>query len=287
MNIAGISESVVKIYEAPVDKWNRQCKLLKDDEITTCVSAIIAHPQKIKSKTWDFAALFLAELHIRKWGKKHTKELAVFRDAICEQSGKCYLDTGYSIEGAGLSEKSVKKGGSKNKIVRPYPYDKTALKVVKKWQKSGSKKSLDAYVDSYVSSKEKKTLQQHSVTYLTADQHSKYMVTFDKGHIKIGGQTPKDGRYIFALGGKGKKVSLLAGEKVPGKFQHSSFFAGAPVKCPGNFDVKSGQMTKVTLQSGHYKPLEKHGKILRTFLSRPENLGPKKAESLKIQTYKN
>ncbi|MCE5294716.1 MAG: hypothetical protein LLF94_08915, partial [Chlamydiales bacterium] len=73
--------------------------------------------------------------------------------------------------------------------------------------------------------------------------------------------------------------------KVRGAFHHTSFFAGAPVFCPGNITIQKRQIVKIKLSSGHYKPQAKQEKILREFLSLPSNMG-QAAERLIIESKK-
>ena len=62
---------------------------------------------------------------------------------------------------------------------------------------------------------------------------------------------------IFTMG---EDSSLFVGVKVRNKFQHSSFFSGAPVKGAGSMDVRYDQASntfvidKITSSSGHYAP---------------------------------
>jgi hypothetical protein len=39
--------------------------------------------------------------------------------------------------------------------------------------------------------------------------------------------------------------------------RHSSFFAGAPIACAGNLDVKDGKIAHIDSNSGHYSPTAK------------------------------
>ena len=277
--IDGFSIATLNAYKAPTADWSKECKKLSDYDIKDALEAIIAEPSIAKPRTWNFASVALNELSSRVWAKKNARALAVLTNSLSIASGHCYFDPIYGIEAAGLSEDSVKKGGNKNKIIHPYPYNKTIKKLLYKWKRSGTDKSFNDYIRSYGSKKEKREIKNHAVRYLHPNEREKYKVTFINGRVKIGGRTPQDGLYMFCLGGK--KPMLLAGFKKKGKFQHSSFFAGASVLCAGKLIIENGKITHLDLRSGHYKPTKAHGDNLKAFLKLPENMGSQ-ANSLKI-----
>lgn len=97
-----------------------------------------------------------------------------------------------------------------------------------------------------------------NVTYLTEVERQEYKCTLtmspDGNEVIIKnckGETLKDGLFITVLGPDG---NFYAAEKVPGKFQHASFFAGKSVISAGMFKVKDGHIMNFISQSGHYKP---------------------------------
>lgn len=47
------------------------------------------------------------------------------------------------------------------------------------------------------------------------------------------------------------------GEKIKGKFHHSSFLAGAATIGSGYLTIKEGKLIKFKPESGHYRPKEK------------------------------
>src|SRR5215472_1309531 len=47
--------------------------------------------------------------------------------------------------------------------------------------------------------------------------------------------------------------TIYANSHTADEFHHSSFLAGGPIKCGGEFQVKTGNITKVTPKTGHYK----------------------------------
>lgn len=64
-------------------------------------------------------------------------------------------------------------------------------------------------------------------------------------------------RWIFVM----KHGSFFCHPKVTKsfpRFQHSSFFAGAPVDAAGIFSVRRGRIEELHLHSGHYRPTEIH-----------------------------
>ncbi|MGH7940370.1 MAG: hypothetical protein ACREFR_04795 [Limisphaerales bacterium] len=59
---------------------------------------------------------------------------------------------------------------------------------------------------------------------------------------------------------------LYAGSHVIGKFHHSSFLSGAPVKAAGEMQVRAGDLYKLTAKTGHYKtPKENFFKAIQFF----------------------
>ena len=45
-----------------------------------------------------------------------------------------------------------------------------------------------------------------------------------------------------------------ANDRVPGKFQHSSFLAGSPIAAAGEIEVHDGVVKFISGKSGHYRP---------------------------------
>jgi hypothetical protein len=60
------------------------------------------------------------------------------------------------------------------------------------------------------------------------------------------------GMAIWVQGPSGRFYSSIESEL--GKFHHSSFLAGRDVKAAGDWEVINGHLTKISAQSGHYRP---------------------------------
>ncbi|MCE5294077.1 MAG: hypothetical protein LLF94_05630 [Chlamydiales bacterium] len=257
MNVSLLSGVGKEIFDCRSNTWAQK---LKECSAETIVSIIKTISSNADDRVWKFAGRALNELSIRSWAKKHPEELEGFRDLFCELSRMCFACTAYGAETAGLV--------TKNKKIHPHP-EKTK-KIEKKWSESETKSSLESFISD---SSSLKSLKDQSVTYLRSKERKNYNVTFSDRGILVGGIEPEDGSYIFALGKDKKKKMLLVGKKVRGAFHHTSFFAGAPVFCPGNMTIQKRQIVKIKLSSGHYKPQAKQEKVLREFLSLPNNLG--------------
>jgi hypothetical protein len=253
-------------------------KKISDSKIVGIIKTLLKSSHANDSHAWEFAGIAFNELAIRVWGKKHRKSLESFRQAIMNHSDTCLSRRSYALETAGILDKKSKK------IFHPYPYSDVAEKVVEKWYRSSTDKSLQEYISAYMK-KHVTSLKRNSVKYLTPNSQQNFRVTFKNGQPRIGKARPKNGTYIFALGKDGNKNILLAGIKRKGSFQHSSFFAGAPVASVGKFTIKNKKITQVLLSSGHYHPKKEHGKALLKYLRHHDNLGSK-AAYIKVVTHK-
>lgn len=269
MNITQLSGVGKEIFDCPSNTWALKLKECQSKKIVSIMKELVTFPSDAEDRIWKFAGRALNELSIRGWAKKHLQELEAFRDRLCEVSGMCFACTDYGAETAGILDK--------NKRIHPHP--ENTKKIEKKWSESKSKSGLESFISDKSSSE---SLRDKSVTYLRSKDRVHYNVTFSEEGILIGGKKPEDGTYIFALGKDKNKKMLLAGKKVRGAFHHTSFFAGAPVFCPGNLKIKQRQIVKIKLASGHYKPQEKQEKVLREFLSLPSNMG-RAAEKVVIE----
>lgn len=291
MRIQGLPKAVKNIYKAyagskvQTKAWNRHFKKVSDDTLVAVIKKILQAPENYNSTAWKFAGVALNELVIRPWGKKHEEKLYDMRDALIAISKLCFSAQSYSLETAGIHATTLNSRAKKNKIIHPYAYSKTALKVIQAWHDSRTTKSLEAYIASSVTKKDKRALQRRKVTYLSPKELDAYQVTFTEDLLKIGGQTPENGWYIFVLGGK--KTTLLAGVKRKGLFHHTSFLGGEPLTCTGEFRIKDGKISRILLRSGHYRPTEEHGEFFRLYLEREENLGPTYTSRLEIEPYQN
>lgn len=256
-----------------------QLKKVSDVKIVEIVKTLLKSSQTNDSNDWRFAGIAFNELATRVWGKKHRKSLESFRQSIMRNSDNCVARRSYALETAGIVDKKSKK------IFHPYPFNDVAQKVVEKWYRSSTDKSLQQYISAYMK-KHIRSLKHHSVKYLTPNSQKKYRVTFKNGQPRIGKARPKSGTYIYALGADDNQSLLLAGTKRKGTFQHSSFFAGAPVASVGEFTIKGKKITHVRLSSGHYHPTKKHGKALLKYFRRDDNLGAGKTARIKVEVHK-
>lgn len=260
--------NVRKIFEHE-SKWD-DIKSVKDSDLVEAAGSICKHADKKDHKELAFAARIIAALGAREYGKTHAKELDALKDKVKKISHNLTLAGSHVLEAAPIEAKAISRHTHKE-TVHIYPSSKKTKKVIEKWQKSGTAKSLSDFIKKEATGHEKHDLKKNVVRYLSKEEQSKYEVSFSHGKIKIGGHTPKDKEYMFALNSEGTK--LLAGEKKRGEFHHSSFFAGAPVQCAGLFKVKSGKIAEARLHSGHYKPTPADGEKLRAFLGSHKRLG--------------
>ncbi|KAH0450911.1 hypothetical protein IEQ34_021603 [Dendrobium chrysotoxum] len=114
-------------------------------------------------------------------------------------------------------------------------------------------------------------LQQQCIKYLGPKEREAYEVIVEEGRLiykksreildTTGG--PKDSKWIFVLStSKNLYVSL----KKKGRFQHSSFLAGAAASAAGRLVVKNGILKAVWPHSGHYRPTEENFEEFMSFL---------------------
>lgn len=289
MPIAAIPKATRKIYErpskVPIKAWNRQIKLVKDTKLVKTLKTLINSDEQYDSSVWKFAGVVLSELYVRKWRKKHTKELEGIKQSLVDKSKLCFSSRGYALETAGIIDEVIKSKTNRLKVIHPYSFSKTAQKVIIQWEWSKTTKSLNEYIRKKISQSLADYIRTHTITYLSDAKRNKYRVTFEGDSIKISNKTPKDGWYIYVLDADSNE--LFAGRKKTGKFHHTSFLAGAPVASAGEFEIINGKIELALLRSGHYRPTEEHGQALRAFLGRPDQLGPERAAALEIEPYDN
>lgn len=283
MNVKHIPKAAQGVYNMPQAKWHKNLKTLSDDELAGVIRGVLAKAKRRDTQAWEFACLALSELHIRPFAKEHTKELLSFRVDLLAQSKLCLVDHGYSVEVSGIKESILKPDGRETKLIHPYPYMHGVRKTVGQWNKSNSNKTLAEYIELNVPAEKRSAMLQKAIKYLKPEEREAYVTTFEHHKLKIGGKAPKNGQYMFVLSADSK--TLLLGEKKKGRFQHTSFFAGAPVACAGNLIIKNRKIVKVTLESGHYKPKKANGELLRAFLSDKKRLGKSSAHHIEIKEW--
>ncbi|XP_051224639.1 IQ domain-containing protein IQM1 [Lolium perenne] len=106
------------------------------------------------------------------------------------------------------------------------------------------------------------------IMYLGPNERADYEVIVDKGKLmyRRSGflvETTEDSKWIFVLS---TTRSLYIGQKKKGKFQHSSFLAGAATTAAGRLVAKDGILKAIWPYSGHYLPTEENFKEFISFL---------------------
>jgi hypothetical protein len=100
------------------------------------------------------------------------------------------------------------------------------------------------------------------------NERADYEVIVDQGKLmyRRSGflvETTEDSKWIFVLS---TTRSLYIGQKKKGKFQHSSFLAGAATTAAGRLVAKDGILKAIWPYSGHYLPTEENFKEFISFL---------------------
>ncbi|XP_056696047.1 IQ domain-containing protein IQM6 [Spinacia oleracea] len=114
-------------------------------------------------------------------------------------------------------------------------------------------------------------LQQQCIKYLDPGEREAYEVIVKNGKLiyKATQQTvdtlglPKGTKWIFVLS---TTKTLYVAQKIKGKFQHSSFLAGAATLSAGRLIVHNGILLSVWPHSGHYLPTEENFQAFMLFL---------------------
>ncbi|XP_058780238.1 IQ domain-containing protein IQM2-like [Vicia villosa] len=106
----------------------------------------------------------------------------------------------------------------------------------------------------------RKKLQRQCIKYLGPIEREAYEVTVEGGKLvykqsKNFVHTTEGSKWIFVL--SSSRV-LYVGQKEKGKFQHSSFVAGAATIASGRIIALNGVLHVIWPYSGHYRPTEKN-----------------------------
>uniref|UniRef100_A0A453EY09 Calmodulin-binding protein n=1 Tax=Aegilops tauschii subsp. strangulata TaxID=200361 RepID=A0A453EY09_AEGTS len=106
------------------------------------------------------------------------------------------------------------------------------------------------------------------IMYLGPNERARYEVIVDQGKLmyRRSGllvETTEDSKWIFVLS---TTRSLYIGQKKKGKFQHSSFLAGAATTAAGRLVAKDGILKAIWPYSGHYLPTEENFREFISFL---------------------
>lgn len=131
----------------------------------------------------------------------------------------------------------------------------------KEWKESGTTQNFEEYMQDkidHMGPEELSELEKNVLVRLSEEGRKEHEVSFaEDGTILQNGQPVADGEYIFTMEADSKDAgptNLYIGQKVKGKFQHSSFFAGGAVRSAGMMDVENGRIKSVKAYSGHYLP---------------------------------
>ncbi|KAJ4978066.1 hypothetical protein NE237_008846 [Protea cynaroides] len=114
-------------------------------------------------------------------------------------------------------------------------------------------------------------LQQQCIKYLGPTERKVYEALVEDGKFlyKQTGELidtsegPKDTKWIFVLS---TSKTLYIGQKIKGRFQHSSFLAGGATSAAGRLVVENGILKAVWPHSGHYRPTEENFQEFVAFL---------------------
>lgn len=114
----------------------------------------------------------------------------------------------------------------------------------------------------------RKKLQRQRINYLGPIEREAYEVIVEGGKLVYKQSnnlvhTTDGSKWIFVL--SSSRV-LYVGQKEKGKFQHSSFVAGAPTIASGRIVAHNGVLHVIWPYSGHYRPTEKNLKEFICFL---------------------
>lgn len=106
------------------------------------------------------------------------------------------------------------------------------------------------------------------IMYLGPNERAGYEVIVEQGKLmyRRSGllvETTEDSKWIFVLS---TARSLYIGQKKKGKFQHSSFLAGAATTAAGRLVAKDGILKAIWPYSGHYLPTEENFREFISFL---------------------
>jgi len=115
------------------------------------------------------------------------------------------------------------------------------------WLDEGDGRDVDLQIAS------RSNLEAHHVKYCTAIEREAFLTKTSHGKIcyVLTGK-PVEGKKIFVMGTRGH---LYMADKIKGRFQHSSFLAGAAVTVAGSAEMSDGHFISLSAKSGHYRPM--------------------------------
>ncbi|XP_054800241.1 IQ domain-containing protein IQM6-like [Prosopis cineraria] len=129
-------------------------------------------------------------------------------------------------------------------------------------------------------------LQQQSIKYLGPVEREAYEVIIKNGKLNY----KQSGKYVETTGDDAKWIFVLSvsktlyvGQKIKGKFQHSSFLAGGATLSAGRLVVEDSVLKVVWPHSGHYRPTKENFQEFMSFLEEHNaDLTDMKVENAKI-----
>ena len=286
MHIPDVPKAARKLYssfpkkKSKITYWNHGFKKLTDDQIIRTIKAILDSTEDQPSNVWKFVGIAFNELFVRGWGKENRDIMDEWRAQLSARSKHCFSTHAYAVETAGI----LIRTNGKRKVVHPYSFDELTKHIFWAWEDSPLRVSFEEYLENHVDPELVQEVQNRNITYLSSKERDNYRVSYDDEGLKIGGKKPKDGWYMYVLGGK--PLSLFAAKKEKGKLHHTSFLKGIPVPSAGEIEVYKGEINCIYMRSGHYRPTVEDGERLRKFLEQPEYLG-KKASKLEVIPHKS
>jgi len=118
------------------------------------------------------------------------------------------------------------------------------------WLDEGAGRDVDLQIAS------RSNLEAHHVKYCTAIEREPFLTeTFHGKLCYVLTGKPVEGKKIFVMGTTGH---LYMADKIKGRFQHSSFLAGAAVTVAGSAEMSDGHFISLSAKSGHYRPMREN-----------------------------
>lgn len=242
------------------------------------------HPNLAQTKV-DLTKVdsLLNRLILSKWspGMKDTVE-NLQRELDQKQSQVRRCRGAYAVEVVGLSRNILESnraaaddGESDSKV---HVYGGQVQRWFLRWRDSQTREDFPTWLRDHATSPEKRHLQANGVEYLNKAQAKAHQVEFYNPSAELGTEkwalrwkqsqeAVSRGLYMFVL--DNKQRSFFLGRKQKGRFHHSSLVGGAPVACAGFLHInRFCRLSKITFQSGHYKPQGLHAGLLRSWIAR-------------------
>ncbi len=263
--------------------WDGNMKNISSSKLLVAIEAIEHRARLSKgTKVFSFAARAISELSVRNLDSSQSDKLRKLKRKLSHAVKSCFVDFEMTPEITGVAARAVGAGAQHGE--RLHVYGSVIKDQYNRWCVSRSSKDFSEYLASHASTAEKREMRNNVVRYFTSQEAERYLTTFRHGRIVQKGHQLGSGNYMFTLNMHGDR--LYVGKKEKGKLHHASFTAGDPVQCAGRLIIKNGEIKKVKLDSGHYKPKAEHGENLRAYLSHSSRLGSS-TEHLPIISHRN